>query len=122
MFFKNHVLGLSAKFLWVGLVLGLFFIVCKFVVLASKRNIYVTNLTWFCFFLLFGGTFAMLCKIYYSHKFCTFGLLSMILGLFLVKISLDFFFTKFARMIYNGFTKLKKGKPRYEQLQTNQKN
>ena len=119
MFFKNHLIALSARFLWFGLVLGLFFIFCKLVVKASKRNIYVTNIVWFCFFLLFGGVFAMLCKIYYYHMFCWFGLVLMCLGLFLVKISLDFFFTKFAKLLYNGLTKLKRRKFKHEQLQTN---
>ena len=36
MFFKNHLIGLSAKFLWFGLILGLFLIVCEIVIKAAK--------------------------------------------------------------------------------------
>lgn len=110
MFFKNHLVALSARFLWFGLVIGLFSIICSAVIRLSKRNIYVTNLVGFCFWLVFGGAFARMCVVYYNYSFCWFGLLFMFLGLFLVKISIEFFFTKFAKLIYNKLTKLKQRK------------
>lgn len=116
MFFKNHLISVAAKFLWFGLIFGLFFVLCKFVVKVSKRNVYVSNIVWFCFFLPFGGVFAWLCNLYYSSKFCWYGLFLMIFGLILVQISLDFFFTKFAKMVYNIFVKLKR-ESRHERFQ-----
>ena len=44
MFFKNHLISLAAKFLWVGLVLGLFYIVCDLAIKISKQNVYVSNI------------------------------------------------------------------------------
>ena len=121
MFFKNYLIDLSPLFLWVGLVFGLIHIFCKCVVKLFRNNIYVTNFVGFCYWLLFGGFFARICLVYYNYCFCWFGLLFMFFGFFLVKISVDFFFTKFAKVIYNKFTKKKRGKQRYEQLCANQK-
>jgi hypothetical protein len=118
-FFKNYLVGLAAKFLWFGLLLGLFLIVCELVIKISKRNLYITNIVGFCYTLLSGGVFAGLCRVYYHSQFCWFGLVSMLAGIALVKCSIDFFFTKFAKMIYNVLTKLKKRKLKNEQLQTN---
>ena len=119
MFFKNHLIALFAKFLWVGLILGLFYLICSAVIKLSKRNIYVSNIIGFCYWLLFGGAYAFFCANFYFHSFCWFGLLGMFLGFGLVKISIDFFFTKFARLVYNKLAKLKKRKFKNEQLQAN---
>ena len=121
MFFKNHLISLAAKFLWVGLILGMFYIVCEIVVKLSRRNVYVTNIVGFCFWLLFGGLFARMSIVYYNYSFCWFGLISMLTGWFLVKISINFFFTKFAKLLYNKLANSKKGKRKYEQLQANEK-
>ena len=121
MFFKNHLITLALLFLWAGLVLGLFHIFCKFVIRLFRNNVYVTNIVGFCFWLAFGFVFSRICIVYYDYSFCMFGLFSMIVGFVLTKISVDFFFTKFAKLIYNRLTKKKRGKQRYEQLCTNQK-
>ena len=109
MFFKSYLISVAARFLWAGLILGLFFMVCKLVKVVSNKNIYISNLTDFCFWLLFGGVFVLFCNLYYSYSFCWFGLLLMLFGLFLVKICGDFFFTSFAKVLYNVLTKKKKG-------------
>lgn len=107
MFFKNFLVFLFFKFLWAGLVLGIFSAFCKLVILFTRKNVYVYNVVNFCFLLLFDGVYAYLCMCYYNFAFCWFGLFGMILGLVLVKISLQFFFTKFMRLLYNKLTKLK---------------
>ena len=109
MFFRNHLFLLALKFLWLGLVLGLVYVVVKLVYRASKRNVYVCNFVSFCFWLAFGMSFAWLSVWGYSGRFCWFGLLFIVLGMILVKISIDFFFTKFAGLLYNKFKKLTKG-------------
>ena len=101
MFFKNHLITVAAKFLWAGLILGLFYVFCKMVVRLSKRNVYVSNIVGFCFWVLFGFTFARMSFVFNNYRVCWFGLISMVVGLILVKISIDFFFTRFAKLLYN---------------------
>lgn len=107
MFLRNHLFNLFCKFLWWGLALGLFYAVCKLIMKASKRNVYVCNIVSFCFWLIFGMIFSALCINFYNYQFCWFGLAGMGLGLVLVKFSIEFFFTNFVRLLYNKFTKQK---------------
>lgn len=103
MFLKNHLINLFCKYLWWGLALGLVYIFCRLVMKMSKRNVYVCNLVSFCFWMIFGVIFSLLCINYYGYQVCWFGLFGMFFGLGLVKISIDFFFTSFARLLYNKF-------------------
>lgn len=121
MFFKNFVIPLSLKFLWVGLIFGVFFGFCDIIKKMAKRNLYVVNIVDFCFWLAFLFVFARMSFVLYDYEICWFGLASMLLGLILVKISVNFFFTKFAKLVYNGLTDLKRRKHRYGKLQTNEK-
>lgn len=121
MYFKNFIVPLALKFLWVGLLFGLFLVFCGLIKKMTKRNLYIVNIVDFCFWLTFLFVFARMSFVLYDYEICWFGLLSMFVGLFLVKISIDFFFTKFAKMVYNGLTKLKRRKHRYGKLQTNEK-
>lgn len=106
MFFKNASIYLFARFLWFGLVLGLVQLFFVFVIRVFRKNVYVHNLLMFLYYLLFGLTYSYLCKHFYSYSFCYYGLFGMILGLVLVKISIQFFFTKIISLLYNKFTKL----------------
>ena len=119
MFFKGHLIGIASRFLWAGLVLGLFHILCKMVIKASRRNVYVANIVGFCFWLLFGLVFSRFSIVLNNYEICWFGLFSMFFGFALVKISIDFFFTKFAKVVYNKLANSKKRKQKYEQLQAN---
>lgn len=101
MFFKNHLIAVAGKFLWLGLILGLAYIVVRCVYKLSKDNAYVHNFVSFCFWLAFGMSFSMMCVSLYNCKFCWFGLVFMLGGMFLVKFSIDFFFTRFAKLLYN---------------------
>lgn len=101
MFFKNHLIFLFLNFLWCGLLVGLFGAVCALAKKLFRRNVYVCNLLSFCFWLLFGGLFAWLCYNFYNYSFCWFGLLAMVLGVILIKISIEFFFTILAKLLYN---------------------
>ena len=121
MFFKNHLIFLFAKFLWWGLVFGLIYILCNFVKKLSKRNVYVCNFVSFCFWLGFGMIYALLCLNLYNYSFCWFGLLGMFVGVGLVRISIEFFFTKFVRVIYNKVIRIRLRKIDNGKLQTNQK-
>ena len=76
----------------------------------SHKNVYFLNFVSFSFWLAFGFMFSQLCLMFYNYQFCWFGLLGMMLGLILVKISVEFFFTKFAMLLYNKFNKKTKGK------------
>lgn len=121
MFLKNHLVLLASRFLWWGLVLGMIYIICAIVIRAFKRNVYISNLISFCFWLAFGFIFIILCNSLYNYQFCWFGLLSMFLGLLLVKFSINFFFTKFVELLYNKLAKLKSRKKKNGKLQTNEK-
>ncbi len=105
MFFKNALITLFLKFLWVGLIFGLIWIVCSLVIKLSRKNIFVFNIVTFCYFLGFGMTFAIMCVTLYNYSFCWFGLLAMAFGVILIKISIEFFFTIFVKLLYNKFTK-----------------
>ena len=121
MFFKNYLIVLFLKFLWWGICFGFFAIIPSLVIKATKRNIYVFNLMSFCFTLLFGVVFAQLSLNYFNYSFCWFGLVGMVLGCFLVKISVEFLFTKFIKLLYNKLTKLKERKTDSGKLCSNQK-
>ena len=121
MFFKNHLIAVAFKFLWVGLVLGLAYIVVRCVYRLSKDNVYVHNLVSFCFWLVFGMSFSVMCISLYNCKFCWFGLVFMILGMFLVKFSIDFFFTRFARLLYNKHRIIRQKGVSNGRLQTKEK-
>ena len=112
MFFKNYLIYIFVRFLLIGLYFGLARIPCKWIVRLSKDNVYVHNLVWFAFWLAFGGVFALFSVSVYNYTFCWFGLLAMFLGLFLVKISIEFFFTNLILLLYNKFAsrKLRKSK------------
>lgn len=101
MFFKNFLIFVFLKFLWVGLIFGLFKLVCNAVTVLFKKNVYVCNLVSFCFWLAFGITFSVMSFALYNFSFCWFGLLGMLFGLLLVKISVNFFFTIFVKLLYN---------------------
>ena len=119
-------LGMTAniflKFLWVGLIYGLIHIFCKTVIKLFHKNLYVTNLIMFCFWLLFGGTFAYYCLMYNNFSFSFWGLACMAAGFILVKLRIDFFFTKFCKVIYNRIRNFKKRKTQNVQLRADEKN
>ena len=122
MFFKNYLIYIFLKFLWVGLVLGLIRLVFNFINKLSRDNVFVYNLTSFIYWLFFGGCYIALCFIYYNYSFCWFGLLAMILGLFLVRVSLDFLLTNLLVILYYKFTNFKIRKKQINELQTEKKN
>ena len=122
MFLKNHYIALFCKFLWWGLVFGLFYVICKLVIKAFKRNVYVSNLVTFCFWLAFGLVFSWVSIVMYNYTFCWFGLLFMLIGFWFVKKTQQIFFTKFVLLLYNSVTKIKlKRGVQSGTLQTNQK-
>lgn len=123
MFGAGTDMNIFLKFLWVGLIYGIIYIFCKFIIRLFHKNVYVTNLVMFCFWLLFGGTFAFYCIAYNNYSFSLGGLGCMAAGFILVKFSIDFFFTKICKVIYNKFRNLKKRKNQdVNNLRTNEKN
>ena len=122
MFFKGQEFSLFALFLWLGLVFGVIAIVFKTTAKLFKRNTYVVNLLTFVFWTGFGLTFCLMCNRFYNYSFCWFGLAGMCLGLVFIKISVQFFFDRFVRFIYNKVIIMKtKRKSRSGRLQTNKK-
>lgn len=122
MFFKNYLIYIFIKFLWAGITWGLVKLPCRLVIHLSKKNVFIVNLISFVFWSAFGIHFIWLCNSYYNYSFCWFGLLGMFLGLFLVKFSLDFLFTKLFVLLYNRITKIKLRKKQDGKLQTNEEN
>ena len=122
MFFKGQEFSLFALFLWLGLVFGVIAIVFKTTAKLFKRNAYVVNLLTFVFWTGFGLTFCLMCNRFYNYSFCWFGLIGMCLGLVFIKISVQFFFDRLVRFIYNKVIIMKtKRKSRSGRLQTNKK-
>lgn len=123
MFFKNATILLFGKFLWIGIAFGLVWLFFSLVINISRKNVYVFNLLTFVFWIAFGFVYVQLCLHYYNYSFCWFGLLGQILGLALVKISIEFFFTLFAKLLYNGINKglkrKKDGKLRFNEKDWN---
>jgi hypothetical protein len=120
MFFKNGYIFLFARFFWLGLVMGLALILVDVAVKITRKNVYVFNLVTFLFVFAFGGVFAITCLKFYNYSFCWFGLLAMVLGTFLVKISIKFTFDKVVHLVYNGFTMMR-GKKENGKLQRHTK-
>lgn len=122
MFFKNYLIYIFLKFLWIGLIFGLIRLVFNLINKLCKDNVYVYNLTSFIYWISFGGFFIALCFLYYNYSFCWFGLLAMLLGLFLVKVSLDFLLTNLLVILYYKFTNFKTRKKQINELQAEKKN
>lgn len=105
MFFKNFLVLLFLKFLWLGLILGIFKIFCNFVCKISHKNIFVINLINFSFWTIFSLFFIYFCFNYYNYQFCWFGFVAVLFGIYFVKISIEFFFTNVFRLLYNKIDK-----------------
>lgn len=121
MFFKQELLSLFVKFLWVGFLFGLVAVVLKTIAKIFKKNVFVVNLFTFAFWTLFGWVYFCLCCKFASFSFCGVGLFGMIAGVIIIKISIDFFFDYFLRFIYNEFKNLKR-KKKNGTIQANEKN
>ena len=119
-FFKNYEILLFAKFLWPGFVFGLISVVLKLIAKIFRKNVYVVNILSFLFWTSFGLVFSYLSFKLNYYSFSGLGLISMILGVLIIKISVDFFFDYFIRFIYNEFSSLKR-KRKNGKLQANKK-
>ena len=120
MFFKGYQIELFSKFLWVGLVFGVCAIVLKTISKIFRRNVYVVNALMFMFVTAFGVVYSLMCFRLNNYSFSGIGLFSMLLGVLIIRISVEFFFDYFVRFIYNEFSLLK-GKRKNGKLQTNKK-
>lgn len=119
-FFRNFEILIFVKFLWVGLTLGLLAIILKTIARIFRRNVFIVNIFSFLFWIVFGGIYSFLCfKINY-YSFSAIGLCSMLLGVLIIRISVEFFFDYFIRFIYNEFSLLRR-KHKNGKLQTDKK-
>ncbi|MBQ8451818.1 MAG: hypothetical protein IJ538_03475 [Clostridia bacterium] len=109
--------SLLLKFFWGGLICGLGFIAFDILVKLTRRNLILFNLFSFVYVLIFGGWFAFICLKFNNYSFTWLGLFSMLVGLFLVKISIKFFFDYFEKLLYNKLGNRKR-KVNYEQLRS----
>lgn len=121
MFFKNASLLLFVKFLWLGLIFGVVSIVLKMVAKIFKKNVFVVNLLGFIYWISFGCVWIIFSMKSSMLSISLSGLCAMILGVIIIKISIDFFFDYFIRFIYNEFRKSKR-KLQNGKLQANEKN
>ena len=108
MFFKNAMLVLFGEFLWVGLVLGVVSVVLKTISKIFRKNVFVVNFLSFIFWMAFGGLYSYLCFQINNISFSGVGLFAMLLGVLIIRISVEFFFDYFIRFIYNEFSLLKR--------------
>ena len=121
MFFDTNSFVLMLKFLWLGLVLGVFKMFCNVVCKISHRNIFIVNIIDFCFWSIFSLFFVYFCIIFYDFNFCWFGFVSMLLGIYFVKFTIEFCFTKITRLLYNKIVKMKSRKSHNGKLQNDAK-
>ena len=119
-FFRNFEIVLFSKFLWVGLVCGLLAIILKMVSKVFRKNVYVVNLLMFLFVTVFGCGFSLMCYFFNNYSFSAIGLFAMLLGVLIIRISVEFFFDYFIRFIYNEFSLLKR-KDKNGKIQANKK-
>ena len=119
-FFRNADIILATKFLWAGLVMGVVAVILKTIAKVFRKNVYLVNLFSFIFWIAFGGIFSVLCFELNCYSYSGIGLVSMVLGLLIIRISVEFFFDYFVRFIYNEFSLLKR-KHKNGKLQTNKK-
>ena len=109
MFFGNISILVFVKFLWAGLVLGVISIGMKIIAKIFRKNIIVVNLFMFLFVMLASCVYILMCVRFNNFSLSWVGLLGLISGIVIIKISVDFFFDYFIRFIYNEFI-LKRGK------------
>lgn len=120
MFFKGVDISLFSKFLMFGLILGVISIVLKTIAKIFRKNVYVVNALMFLFCTTFGVVYSFLCYKINSFEISYVGLIAMILGVAIIRISIEFFFDYFIRFIYNEFSLLKR-KRKNGKLQANKK-
>lgn len=119
-FFKNAMISLFVKFLWVGLIFGVVKIVLNLISKVFRKNVYVVNLLSFVFWTAFGLAYVFLSIRLFNYGFSAVGFFAMLLGLVIIKISVEFFFDYFIRFIYNEFRNIRR-KGENGKLQTNKK-
>ena len=120
MFFKNAVILMFVKFLWLGLIFGVVRIVFKFISKIFRKNVFIVNILSFIFWLALGVVYFLMCFKLNSYSFSGIGLFGVVLGLLIIKISVEFFFDYFIRFIYNEFRNIRR-KYKNGKLQTNKK-
>ena len=103
MFFGNFKVLLFIKFLWAGLILGLISIILKTFVKIFRKNVVLINLFEFLFVLCTTAVYVFMCVQFNNYSLSWVGLIGLVLGVVIIKISIDFFFDYFIRFIYNEF-------------------
>lgn len=120
MFLKNEAMFLFVKFLWVGLIAGVFSIILKLIAKLFKKNVVLVNSLTFVFWLGIGIIYQFFCIKYNNFAFSGIGLAGIVVGIFIIKISIDFFFDYFLRFVYNEFNR-RKGKAKDGKFQAEKK-
>ena len=110
MFFKGSTILVASRFLWLGLVFGCGYFLCRVLYKIARHNIYVSNFVSFVYWLAFGFVFSRACFVLNNYSFCFYGLLSTLAGYVLARISVDFVLTFFARLLYSNVIKYGKRK------------
>lgn len=108
MFFKNAVILMFVKFLWLGLIFGVVRIVFKFISKIFRKNVFVVNILSFIFWLALGVVYFLMCFKLNNYSFSGIGLFGVVLGLLIIKISVEFFFDYFIQFIYNEFRNIRR--------------
>lgn len=105
--FQNMFDGqIFLKFLFLGVIFGLFFEICKIIKIISKNNIFITNTINFIYFCTFGTYFCSFLLKFAGGTLYIYTILASVFGFVLEQISIGFFFTNLYKLLYNVFTKL----------------
>ena len=95
------------KFLFLGIIFGVFYEICKIIKIVSKDNVFITNTSNFLFFCTFGVYFCSFLTRFAGGEFQLFTIFSSILGFVLEQNSIGFFFTFARKLLYNVSRKVK---------------
>lgn len=94
------------KFLFLGIIFGLIYEICKLTKRITKNNIFIVNTVKFVYFSVLGIFFCSFVLRLCSGQVLFYTIFAVIVGIILEQISIGFFFTKFYDMVYNVFAKL----------------
>ena len=108
MFFGNASVLLFIKFLWLGLIFGIISLILKTIAKIFKKNAFIVNVLMFVFMIALAGMYLFMCVHFNNYSLSWVGLFGVIIGVLIVKISIDFFFDYFIRFIYNEFISRKR--------------
>lgn len=95
------------KFLFLGIIFGFVYEICKILKLVFKNNVFITNTANFIFFCTFGVYFCSFLMRFANGNVYLYTIFASIIGFVLEQNSFGFFFTFIYKLLYNVSRKIK---------------